>query len=50
VIEGPLDDLWETDLVPFRAVSGAGIAAIMITHVQFKALEPDYPSTLSPRV
>jgi beta-N-acetylhexosaminidase len=50
VIEGPLDDLWDTDLVPFRAVSEAGIAAVMITHVQFKALEPDHPSTLSPRV
>jgi len=50
VIEGPLDDMWETDLVPFRAVVDAGIAAIMITHVQFKALEPDYPSTLSPRI
>lgn len=50
VIEEPLDDLWDTDLVPFRAASDAGIAAIMITHVQFKALEPTYPSTLSPRI
>jgi beta-N-acetylhexosaminidase len=50
VIEGPLDDLWNTDLVPFRAVSEAGIAAVMITHVQYKALEPTYPSTLSPRI
>lgn len=50
VIDEPLDDLWDTDLVPFRAVSQAGIAAMLITHVQFKALEPDYPSTLSPRI
>jgi beta-N-acetylhexosaminidase len=50
VIEGPLDGLWDTDLGPFRAVSDAGIAAMMITHVQFKALEPRYPSTLSPRI
>ena len=50
VIDDPLDDLWETDLVPFRAVSKAGIAAMMITHVQFKALEPEHPSTLSPRI
>ena len=47
VIEGPLDDMWDTDLVPFRAVSDAGVAAVMITHVQFKALEPEHPSTLS---
>lgn len=50
VIDGPLDDMWDTDLVPFRAVSEAGIAAMMVTHVQFKALEPEYPSTLSPRI
>lgn len=50
VIEGPLDDMWDTDLVPFRAVSEAGIASMMITHVQFKSLEPEHPSTLSPRI
>jgi len=50
VIEGPLGDMWDTDLVPFRAVCGAGVAAVMITHVQFKALEPVYPSTLSPAI
>jgi beta-N-acetylhexosaminidase len=50
VIDGPLDDMWDTDLVPFRAASEAGIAAMMVTHVQFKALEPEYPSTLSPRI
>jgi beta-N-acetylhexosaminidase len=50
VIEGPLDDMWGTDLVPFRAVCGAGVASVMITHVQFKALEPVYPSTLSPAI
>lgn len=50
VIDEALDDLWDTDLVPFRAVSEAGIASVMITHVQFRAVEPDYPSTLSPRI
>ena len=50
VIEGPLDDMWDTDLVPFRAVSEAGIAAMMVTHVQFKDIEPEYPSTLSHRI
>ncbi len=50
VIEGPLSDMWDTDLVPFRAVCDAGVAAVMITHVQFKALEPVYPSTLSPAI
>ncbi len=50
IIDGPLEDMWDTDLVPFRAVCDAGVAAVMITHVQFKALEPVYPSTLSPAI
>jgi beta-N-acetylhexosaminidase len=50
VIDGPLNDMWDTDLVPFRAASDAEVAAMMVTHVQFKALEPEYPSTLSPSI
>ncbi len=50
VIEEALDDMWDTDLVPFRAVCDAGVAAVMITHVQFKTMEPVYPSTLSPAI
>lgn len=50
VIDTPVDDMWDVDLVPFRAASEVGLAAMMITHVQFKSLEPEYPSTLSPRV
>jgi len=50
VIEDPLDDMLDIDLVPFRAASEAGIAAMMVTHVQFKDLEPEYPSTLSPKI
>jgi len=42
--------MWDTDLVPFRAVCDAGVTAVMITHIQFKALEPVYPSTLSPAI
>jgi len=50
VIEGRLDDMWMTDLVPFRAACEAGVAAILITHVQFKDIEPTYPSTMSKRI
>lgn len=48
VVSGSLDFLWETDLIPFRAVVEAGIASVMISHVKFEALDPDYPSTMSP--
>ncbi len=50
VIEGKLDQMWNTDLVPFRAACSAGVAAVMVTHVQFKDIEPTYPSTMSRRI
>ena len=50
VIEGRLDEMWGTDLVPFREACGAGVAAVMITHAQFRDIEPDYPSTMSSRI
>ncbi|MDX2160812.1 MAG: glycoside hydrolase family 3 protein [bacterium] len=48
VIDGSVDYLWEHDLIPFRAVIDGGIESIMMTHVQFTALDAQYPSTLSP--
>ncbi len=50
VVSGALDFLWQADLVPFRAAVEAGIASVMISHVKFEALDPDYPSTLSPAI
>lgn len=50
VISGSADYLYEHDLIPFRATVDAGIDSVMICHVKFEALDPDYPSTLSPRV
>jgi beta-N-acetylhexosaminidase len=50
VISGPLDFLWQHDLVPFRATAEAGIASVMISHVKFEALDSKYPSTLSPAI
>lgn len=50
VIDGDLDQMWKTDLVPFRAAIDAGVTSILITHVQFKDIEPVYPSTLSSKI
>ncbi|MCQ3930229.1 MAG: beta-N-acetylhexosaminidase [Chloroflexi bacterium] len=50
VIDDSLDYLWEHDLVPFRAVVNEGTATVMISHVKFTELDPDYPATLSPRI
>lgn len=50
VIDSEVDDIWDTDLVPFRMAIGQNIAAVMITHVKFTCLDRDYPSTLSQKV
>jgi len=50
VIEGPLDYLWTHDLVPFRAAVQAGVETVMISHVQFPALDSVYASTHSPHI
>lgn len=50
VVSGSPDFLWKHDLVPFRAVVDAGIASVMISHVKFEEIDPDYPSTLSPAI
>jgi beta-N-acetylhexosaminidase len=47
VVESSLGDLWDNDLLPFRMAINEGLASIMITHVPFRDLEPDFPSTLS---
>ncbi|MCW4014219.1 MAG: beta-N-acetylhexosaminidase [Candidatus Bathyarchaeota archaeon] len=50
VITGDLDQMWNTDLVPFKAAIEANVTSILITHVQFRDIEPTYSSTLSPRI
>jgi beta-N-acetylhexosaminidase len=50
VVSGPLDFLWQHDLVPFRGVVEAGVASVMISHVKFEDLDAEHPSSLSPRV
>ena len=47
-IDGPVDYLYENDLVPFRAVVNAGVATVMVSHVKFNALDANHPATLSP--
>lgn len=49
-LDTPLEQLRTVDLQPYRAVIAAGTASIMVTHVLYRALDPDHPSTLSPIV
>lgn len=49
-LDTPLEHLINIDLMPYRAAIAAGAASVMVTHVLFRALDLDYPSTLSPVV
>lgn len=52
VVRRSVDELWATELAPFRAAITAGLDAVMTAHVAYPALDPDeqLPATLSPRV
>lgn len=50
VIDHPLERLEQIELVPFAAAVKAGIASIMTAHVIFRAMDPDFPATMSPKV
>ncbi len=48
--ERSLDELQQTDLVPFRAAIAEGIEMLMTAHILYPRLDPDYPATLSRRI
>jgi beta-N-acetylhexosaminidase len=50
VVKGPLDFLWQHDLVPFRAAVEAGVESVLVSHVKFEDLDLEHPASLSPRV
>ena len=47
IVELTKEDLWNRDLVPFRAAIDAGVPAIMTAHILFPAIDPEYPVTMS---
>ncbi|MCC2335400.1 glycoside hydrolase family 3 N-terminal domain-containing protein [Cellulomonas wangsupingiae] len=49
VVAAGLDELAATDLVPFRDAIAAGVPVVMLNHLQYAALDPDLPASLSPR-
>ncbi len=49
-VAGPLDYLYQRDILPFRAAIEADVACVMLTHVIYEALDARLPATLSPRV
>jgi beta-N-acetylhexosaminidase len=50
VQEATVEELQRRDLVPFRAAAEAGAPAVMVAHVDVRAVDPGVPSSLSPAV
>jgi beta-N-acetylhexosaminidase len=49
-VDAPLDDLERTELEPFRRALDAGCPAVMVAHVRYPALDPEWPASLSAEV
>ncbi len=49
VVDISIDEI-EWGLIPFKEAIGAGVAAIMTSHVVFSSIEPDLPATFSKKV
>lgn len=50
VVEKSRDDLLACELKPFARAVHAGIPMLMTAHVQYPALDPDWPATLSEKI
>jgi len=49
-INHDMDRLHAVELMPFKAAIACGTASIMSAHIVFKAIDPEHPATLSPKV
>jgi beta-N-acetylhexosaminidase len=49
-VDAPAAELERTELVPFRRALAAGCPAVMVAHVRYRALDPDWPASLSPAI
>lgn len=50
VVDLPLEELRERELLPFRAAIAAGTRTIMTSHILLPQLDAENPATLSPRI
>ena len=48
VVTAPVEALRDWDFAPFKALAGLPLA--MVAHVVYAAIDPDHPSSISPRV
>lgn len=48
-ISASLDDIRSSDLRPFQSLIDDGIPVVMMNHLDYQALDPNLPASLSPR-
>jgi beta-N-acetylhexosaminidase len=46
-VDVPVAELERTELLPFRRALAAGCPAVMVAHVRYPALDPEWPASLS---
>jgi beta-N-acetylhexosaminidase len=49
-VDAPLDELERTELQPFRQALAGGCPAVMVAHVRYPELDPEWPASLSANV
>ena len=49
-VDAPLDELEMGELTPFRQALAAGCPAVLVAHVRYPALDPEWPASLSASV
>jgi beta-N-acetylhexosaminidase len=50
VMDADLPSFERCDWIPFRAAIAAGVAGVMLSHVVYQRLDPDWPASLSLRI
>lgn len=48
-VDASLEELRESDLVPFAELIDAGVPVVMLDHIAYTVFDPDLPASLSPK-
>jgi len=49
-LDTELQDLELTDLIPFKAAVNAAVAGVMLSHIVYTGIDPDWPASLSDQI
>lgn len=50
IFEAEMADMESFDLLPFQAAANAGAAGMMLSHILYTNLDPEWPASLSPQI